>query len=66
LFIRHCKSDKQRPIVMLPGIQGGDILFTGLLSGSAAVRGGRFLQHSDRIHAEIKSIGSMDVTMKRS
>jgi hypothetical protein len=29
-----------------------------------AVHGGRLLQLGDRIHSEIESIGSMDVTMK--
>jgi 2,4-didehydro-3-deoxy-L-rhamnonate hydrolase len=47
-------------------IEPGDILFTGSPSGSAAVHGGRFLQPGDRIHAEIESIGSMEVTMKRA
>ena len=46
-------------------IEPGDILFTGSPSGSAGVHGGRFLKPGDRIHAEIESIGSMDVMMKR-
>jgi 2,4-didehydro-3-deoxy-L-rhamnonate hydrolase len=46
-------------------IEPGDILFTGSPSGSAAVHGDRFLQPGDRIHAEIESIGSMNITMKR-
>ena len=47
-------------------IEPGDILFTGSPSGSAGVHGGRFLKPGDRIHAEIKSIGSMDVIMKQA
>jgi 2,4-didehydro-3-deoxy-L-rhamnonate hydrolase len=46
-------------------IEPGDILFTGSPSGSAGVHSDRFLQPGDHIHAEIESIGSMDVTMKR-
>lgn len=47
-------------------IEPGDILFTGSPSGSANLHGDQFLQPGDRIHTEIESIGSVDVTMKRS
>jgi 2,4-didehydro-3-deoxy-L-rhamnonate hydrolase len=46
-------------------IEPGDILSTGSPSGSAGVHGDQFLRPGDRVHAEIESIGSMDVTMER-
>lgn len=41
------------------------MLFTGSPAGSAGVHGGRFLKPGDRIHAEIETIGSLDVTMRQ-
>ena len=46
-------------------IEPGDMLFTGSPSGSAGVHGGRFLKPSDRIHAEIENIGSLDVIVRQ-
>ena len=44
-------------------LEAGDMLFTGSPAGSAAQHGSRWLQSGDRIHAEIESVGALDVTI---
>lgn len=44
-------------------LEPGDILFTGLPSGSAEVHGGRWLRHGDHIRAEIADVGVLEVTL---
>jgi 2,4-didehydro-3-deoxy-L-rhamnonate hydrolase len=61
----YCIDEQLSIISEYLTIEPGDILFTGSPSGSAGVHGDRFLQPGDRIHAEIESIGNMDITIKR-
>ena len=44
-------------------IEAGDMLFTGSPRGSAAQHGNRWLQHGDRIRAEIESVGILNVAI---
>jgi 2-keto-4-pentenoate hydratase/2-oxohepta-3-ene-1,7-dioic acid hydratase in catechol pathway len=45
-------------------IEPGDMVMTGLPSGSAGAHGNSWLKPGDRIHAEIGGIGQLNVCMR--